>query len=149
MSEFLISEYVRNVICVAKMSHDKSKGICDKISSLLRQNPKGLRIDKIATKLKIDRSTVYRNLESLELRGKAHYARGVAYPESGESGKEHSSSVGWFERRKERKEKNEKESHAEAYAECKFLGEAFPTMKPLQDFAENVRKARKDLGLEP
>ena len=80
MSELFISEYVRNAICGAKMSHDKSKGICDKISSLLRQNPKGLRIDKIATKLKIDRSTVYRNLESLELRGKAHYARGVAYP---------------------------------------------------------------------
>jgi len=54
---------------------------CNRILALLRQNRKGIRISEIVRKLHpIDRSTVYRNLGTLDLRGLAYFERGIAYP---------------------------------------------------------------------
>jgi predicted ArsR family transcriptional regulator len=61
--------------------HDgKTMDNCEKILSLLQENRKGISIENVVERLKIDRSTVYRHLESLDLQGKARYEKGVAYP---------------------------------------------------------------------
>jgi predicted DNA-binding transcriptional regulator len=51
-----------------------------RVLTLLQQNRKGIPINTIAKRLRIDRSTVYRHLESLYLRGKVTYKDGIAYP---------------------------------------------------------------------
>jgi transposase len=53
----------------------------DKIQAILRQNPHGIRITDLAKKLNVKRSTIYDYLNSVELKGKAYFQRGVAYPE--------------------------------------------------------------------
>ena len=54
---------------------------CERILALLQQNRMPIQISKIAEKLGIDQGTVYRHLRSLDLQGKAHYERGIAYLE--------------------------------------------------------------------
>jgi len=62
------------------MSHVKRMEKEDKCDKLLRQFPNGIRISILAQKLEVTRSTVYDYLNSLELKGKAHYEKGIAYP---------------------------------------------------------------------
>ena len=91
------------------MSHvDRMKNL-DKLDKLLQQNPHGIRIINIAKKLDVDRSTVYRYLESKDLQGKARYERGTAYPGKPKLSTEQKPSpksfgfFGLLERRAERK----------------------------------------------
>ncbi len=68
------------MLFVATMSNGKKTKNLDKLDRLLRQNPHGVRITDLAGKLGISRSTVYDYLNTLDLRGKAYYERGIAYP---------------------------------------------------------------------
>ncbi len=76
----LIMGKARNLSCVMEMSNRKIMGNLDKLDKLLRQNPHGIRIRDIVTRLGISRSTVYNHLNHLDLKGKAYYERGTAYP---------------------------------------------------------------------
>lgn len=62
------------------MKNVKSMENLDKLDSLLRQNPHGIRITDAARKLNVERSTVYDYLRTLDLKGLAHYEKGIAYP---------------------------------------------------------------------
>ena len=42
-----------------------------------------------------------------------------------------------------------KERRANFYADAKWVGEAYPSMKPLSDYADLIKKFRKELGLDP
>lgn len=48
-----------------------------------------------------------------------------------------------------KKDREERERMAKFYADSKYLGETYDTMKPLSDYAELLRKYRKAIGLEP
>ena len=58
---------------------------CNKILSLLQQNRTGIKISAIARKLHIDPSTVYRCLNTMDLKASAHFERGTAYLEKASS----------------------------------------------------------------
>ena len=73
------------------MPNVKSMGNSDKILKLLRHSPNGKKINDIAKKLGIDRSTVYDHLNSLDLKKLAHYERGIAY--LGKVGEKHSTAL--------------------------------------------------------
>lgn len=66
--------------CVREMSNVKTMRKVDKLDSLLRQFPHGIRIAEAAGKLGISRTYVYSLLETLKLQGKAYYENGIAYP---------------------------------------------------------------------
>jgi len=64
------------------------------LERLLQQNLHGIKITKAAKKLGVNRSTVYKYLYSLDLQGKAHYERGIAYP--GEHSTQVKASKNWI-----------------------------------------------------
>jgi hypothetical protein len=60
-----------------KMEHGKRMNSSDKILKLLQQNVRGLRAIDIAKELKLSRSTIHRNLSSLQLREKVEERNGL------------------------------------------------------------------------
>jgi len=62
------------------MSHVKRMEKEDKLVKLLRQSRNGIRINDLAKKLGIHRSTVYDYLNSLVFQELAYYEKGIAYP---------------------------------------------------------------------
>lgn len=47
-----------------------------------------------------------------------------------------------------KQERKERERMGEFYADAEFMAKAFPELQPLKDFADILRKKRKELGLE-
>ena len=89
--------------CAKNLPHEKRMNNCKRIKELLQKNRRGISIEKIASTLKIDKSTVYRHLEHLTATQEAWFAKGTAYPGSEEETKSVidmlSHKPGWFERR--------------------------------------------------
>jgi hypothetical protein len=63
------------------MSYGKGMKKIDKLQRLLQQNRHGIRIVDASRKLDLHRSTIYKYLNSLELRGQGYFERGIPYPE--------------------------------------------------------------------
>ena len=129
------------------MTNVKLKKNPDKTYKLLRQFPSGIKITELAEKRRVERSTIYDHLNSLELRGLAYYERGTAYPQKPESSKEEkadsthrSSFFDWLDRRAERKRKKEMETRAEVHRDVKWLAKYFPTMEPLKNLFDIERE---------
>jgi predicted ArsR family transcriptional regulator len=62
------------------MVHGKRTDNCERIKRLLQQNRKGITIKKIARRLDMHVTSVYRHLNHLDRTGEASYERGIAYP---------------------------------------------------------------------
>jgi DNA-binding transcriptional MocR family regulator len=68
--------------CVATKSHNgarKRMNSLDKCYKTLQQNGKGLRAIELAKELKLNKSTIHRNLNTLQLRGKVEERNGIWY----------------------------------------------------------------------
>ena len=93
------------------MSHGKGMKKIDKLEKLLRQNRHGIRIVDASRKLGLHRSTIYKYLNSLDLKGLAYFEKGIAYPKK--PTKEKSANVtklGFFDYLDRRAERKAKES---------------------------------------
>jgi DeoR/GlpR family transcriptional regulator of sugar metabolism len=136
------------------MSNVQTMENLDKLEKLLQQNLHGIKITDVAKKLNVDRSTVYKYLYSLDLQGKAHYERGIAYP--GKPSTEKPSKFGFFElldKRAERKRQEQKEEEKRQLLEsihfrellAEVGGEEWAIMKKI---AEKDREILKELDRE-
>jgi hypothetical protein len=67
---------------------------CERILELVQKNRNGIKIEKIAKKIGIDDSTVYRRLGTPRLQNSIRVDRGVAFPIETSSVKKLSSSYG-------------------------------------------------------
>ena len=134
----------------------------DKLEKLLQQNLHGIKIVNIAEKLDVDRSTVYKYLNSFDLQGKAHYERGIAYPgpsiENKSSSEKKSSRFGFFEYLKHRSEReqrqrllNQKMNLLQAAQSCESIVKSHsdhPNSHFYGELADYCRERMKELDKE-
>jgi len=146
----------RNIVSAVTMSNVQTMKNLDKLEKLLQQNRHGIKITEVAKKLNVDRSTVYKYLYSLDLQGKAHYERGIAYPSKPSDVKPSKSKFRFFEflnKRAERKRQEQKEEEKRQLLESIHLkellaevgGEELAIMKKI---AEKDREILKELYRE-
>ena len=78
----------------------------ERIKRILRQNRNGIAIERIAKKVGLHRSTVYRHLEHLSLTQEASFSRGIVYPGNEKTNFRSNTSeriLRWFEKKDRKK----------------------------------------------
>ena len=119
-----------------------------RLESVLRQFPHGIRIVELAEKLGISRSYAYDLLNSLELQGKAHYERGIAYPGKSQKGSKKLSNEKKISKHLSKEEREYLERRAKFYENVEWIASQWDVFEPLKEYADISRKVRKELGLE-